>query len=394
MDHILESHKECMVERCRRERVVLAVQDTTMLNYNGLEATSGLVPLGGGGSGTKGIAAHFGLAITTARRPLGVFEIDATMRDGKDESESVRWLKHFDKAQEIARACPGTRVVTVCDREGDIWELLSRAVATGTSLVVRACRSKQRRVLCEDGKKKGLWDYMAEQPVLTRRVLTLASCGGKRARKKHNVTLGIRAARIRLVPPGDRTGDAPLSILAVSVVGPQDLDWLLLTTEGQPEKANAVRIVKWYERRWTIEEYFKALKSGMGVEDRRFDDADDLRKCLAFDAITACRVFDLQRMARDRPNAPAAEIADQDEIAVLYLHLAARGMAKSRAPPKNLDARTFVLDVARLAGFHSSKRQPLPGTIWQGYGYLKSYTSTYQVLRDSDMLKTDSTMGS
>ena len=176
------------------------------------------------------------------------------------------------------------------------------------------------------------------------RVLTLASCGGKRARKKHNVTLGIRAARIRLVPPGDRTGDAPLS--AVSVVGPQDLDWLLLTTEGQPEKANAVR--KWYERRWT--EYFKALKSGMGVEDRRFD--DDLRKCLAFDAITACRVFDLQRMARDRPNAPAAE--DQDEIAVLYLHLAARGMAKSRAPPKNLDARTFVLDVARLAGFHST----------------------------------------
>ena len=71
-------------------------------------------------------------------------------------------------------------------------------------------------------------------------------------------------------------------------------------------------------------------------------------------------------------------------------------MVKSRAPPENLDARTFVLDVARLAGFHASKRQPLPGTIkiWQGYGYLKSYTSTYQVLRDSDMLKTDSTMGS
>ena len=87
MDHVLESHKECMVERCRKERVVLAVQDTTMLNYNGLEATSGLVPLGGGGSGTKGIAAHFGLA--TARRPLGVFE--ATMRDDKGESESVRW---------------------------------------------------------------------------------------------------------------------------------------------------------------------------------------------------------------------------------------------------------------------------------------------------------------
>ena len=98
-------------------------------------------------------------------------------------------------------------------------------------------------------------------------------------------------------------------------------------------------------------------------------------------------------MARDRPDAPAIEVAD--EIAVLYLDLAERGMVRSRAPPENLDVRTFVVDVGRLAGFISSKRQPLPGTIkiGQGYGYLKSYTSTYQVLRDSDMLKMDSTMG-
>ena len=58
---------------------------------------------------------------------------------------------------------------------------------------------------------------MAEQPVLTRRSLNLAACGGKRARKKREVTLDIRAARVRLVPPGDRSGDDPLSMLAVSV---------------------------------------------------------------------------------------------------------------------------------------------------------------------------------
>ena len=88
----------------------------------------------------------------------------------------------------------------------------------------------------------------------------------------------------------------------------------------------------------------QALKSGTG--DR--EDAADLRRCLAFDAITACRV--LQRMARDRPGAPAAEVAD--EIAVL--DLADRGMVKSRAPPENLDVRTFVVDAARLASFHST----------------------------------------
>ena len=66
------------------------------------------------------------------------------MRDDKDESESARRLKHFDKAQEIARACLDTRVVTVCDREEGIWELLSRAVATGAGLAP-AARSGGRR---------------------------------------------------------------------------------------------------------------------------------------------------------------------------------------------------------------------------------------------------------
>ena len=58
---------------------------------------------------------------------------------------------------------------------------------------------------------------MAEQPVLTRRSLNLAACGGKQARKKRKVTLDIRAARVRIAPPGDRIGDGPLSMLAVSV---------------------------------------------------------------------------------------------------------------------------------------------------------------------------------
>ena len=42
MDHILDSHFEQTVERCRAERLVLAVQDTTTLNYDGLSNTSGL----------------------------------------------------------------------------------------------------------------------------------------------------------------------------------------------------------------------------------------------------------------------------------------------------------------------------------------------------------------
>ena len=97
---------------------------------------------------------------------------------------------------------------------------------------------------------------------------------------------------------------------------------------------------------------------------------------------------------RDRPNAPTAEVASEDEITILYFDLAERGTVKTRVPTENLDVWTFVVDVARLAGFIASKLQPLPGNIriWQGHGHLKTYVHIYQMLRNNDMLK-DSTMG-
>ncbi len=89
MEHVLESHVEQTVERCRAERLVLAVQDTTTLNYGGLSATRGLDAPGGGGKGSAGILAHFGVAVNGAGRPLGAFLANADFRQDP-ERDSVR----------------------------------------------------------------------------------------------------------------------------------------------------------------------------------------------------------------------------------------------------------------------------------------------------------------
>ena len=98
MEHILEPHFEATVERCRMERVVLAIQDTTTLNYSGLSATTGLDELGGGGKGASGVLAHCGIAINAVGRPLGMFAMDATFRraEGKD---SARWVEGLARAE-------------------------------------------------------------------------------------------------------------------------------------------------------------------------------------------------------------------------------------------------------------------------------------------------------
>ena len=48
-----------------------------------------------------------------------------------------------------------------------------------------------------------------------------------------------------------------------------------------------------------------------------------------------------------------------------------------------MDIRTFVVLVAGLAGFHASKRQPLPGTrkLWQGLKILWYGINTVQAQR-------------
>ena len=151
MDHILEPHQATMVERCQLEGVVLAIQDTTSLNYQGHEATRGLVGIGGS-KGVRGLWAHVGLAVNGAGRPLGLFSLDATYCDGDGaESASVRWQRGLDRTQELARACPATRVVTVCDREADMWALFVKATSQGAALLARApvdaaqCRRGDRR---------------------------------------------------------------------------------------------------------------------------------------------------------------------------------------------------------------------------------------------------------
>ena len=87
--------------------------------------------------------------------------------------------------------------------------------------------------------------------------------------------------------------------------GREPLEWLLLSSDGEPAKRDALRIVQRYESRWSIEEYFRVVKSGMRIQDRRLRTGAGLAKRLAFDAIEAWRVFQLDRYTRDAPDTPA-----------------------------------------------------------------------------------------
>ena len=167
--------------------------------------------------------------------------------------------------------------------------------------------------------------------------------------------------------------------------GEEALDWLLLSSEGQRTAQWAERLASWYERRWSIEEYFRLLKSGTRIEDRRLRSAAALCKCLAFDAITAWRVFSFERYARDAPQTPAEEVLTSDEMAVIEEVAEAERLRppRERGQPPGPDIRSWVILLARLRGWRPQLHRPLPGNevLWKAYRQLQAMVRYRQALR-------------
>ncbi len=374
MERILEPHRGRTGGRCRAERFVLAVQDTTTLDYDGLSGTSGPGGPGGGGKGASGILARFGIAADAVGRPLGTFLADADLRqeEGKD---SVRRVDGLDRAQGLANACPDTGVVNVRDREGGFRQPLPRAEGKGAELLVRASEGPRRRVATADGGGADLRERVpGTEPVGERRA-GVPACGGPNRRKGRAAELTLRCAEVDLLPPKDRAGAAPVRMVAVSAreespprrpatakgrKGTAPLHWMLPGSGGGAGPGTARGALRWYGLRWRIERFFHALRQGTRMEDRRLDHADDLRKCLASGAITAFRVRDLSLLARERPDDPATMHVTLQDVPALLALARRHGFRAPRGPP-DLTVAGFAVLAAGLAGFHPPERQPLPG---------------------------------
>ena len=174
MDALLQPHYEATRQRVAAERLVFAVQDTTFLNYSAHPETDDLGPIGSD-KRTIGLVLHSTLAFNAAGTPLGLLDVQCWARDGAqfgkrhrrkdlpiEEKESVKWLKSFRQVAEVQRRTPSTRLVSVGDREADIYELFQagagggeRSLAVGSSRTRPAARGRARTLVALDGAASG-----------------------------------------------------------------------------------------------------------------------------------------------------------------------------------------------------------------------------------------------
>lgn len=389
MEALLASHYEMTTTRMREEKVVLAVQDTMMLTYNH-PATEGLGPIGSKKDGGIGLVVHDTLCFNTEGTPLGLLDVQCWARDvgefGKkhqrhtrpiEQKESSKWLKSFQAAVEAQKHCPDTLLVSVGDREADVYELFVLAMkqAKGPKLLVRA---EQNRLVA-DGQGH-LWQHLKNQPLAATTEVHVPRRGKRTAR---DAKLEVRFAKVTLKPPNSKPELGQITIWAVlgqevdCPKGASPLSWMLLTTCEVSSATEALEKLRWYSYRWGIETYHRTLKSGCKIEERQLGDAKRIEPCLAIDMVVAWRIFHLTRLGREVPNLPCTVFFEDAE----WKALVAYKTQNLRPPEKPPRLREMIHMVATLGGYLGRKGDGEPGTksMWIGIQRLKDITLMWKI---------------
>src|SRR5574342_362239 len=146
---LLHSHIEATYSRLAQVPLVLAVQDTTEIDWTAHPATQGLGPLGH--RACQGLHVHRTLAFTPERVPFGLVAQQVWARDPDDigkrarrkqlpisQKESHKWLHSLDAVDTARDCCPTTHMISVGDREADGYDVLAAPRPVGVDLLIRA----------------------------------------------------------------------------------------------------------------------------------------------------------------------------------------------------------------------------------------------------------------
>jgi hypothetical protein len=371
-DDVLEPHMAQTEMRMAEHSVVLALQDTTELDLNGQEI-DGLGSLSF--EAQRGMYLHPTYVVTPQRLPLGI--VDAWMwARPLDVSESRRWVEGYERQAELAGKLPGTRIVYVADREGDMLELMQTAHALGCPADY-LLRAQHNRCLPQGGK---LWPTVLAAPPLGDIEFTLPGRANRPARQVRQ-TLYAKAVAL----PDGRGGTMPVTCVIARESAPprgqKPIEWRLLTNRKVATLEDAAQLIDWYRCRWEIETLFHVLKNGCRVEALQLGHIKKLELAIVIYLVVAWRLAHLMRLGRVHPDLPASAVFDQTEWQAAWL------LAEKTPPKQTPTVREVIRRIAMLGGFLARKGDGEPGvkTVWQGLQRVMDFAAGVKFSREIEL---------
>ena len=281
----------------------------------------------------------------------------------------------------------------VADSEADIYELIVAGMAEPrhADWIVRACYDRAlppgAKSDAEQGQEtdesdtipQNLRERVLTTPVLFRQTIQIRErlrrygCeerGRRKPRSARPAEVEVRSCRITLRAPWrphDRLPDVSVNVVLVSEPNPPEgepaVEWILLTSLAIESLDQVRQVIQYYCVRWMIEVFFRTLKSGCHVEDRRFEDVERFLPCLAIYLIVTWRTLYVCRLGRELPDISCEAVFEPAEWQSVYQ------VVHRNAPPAITPTLAeMVKIVAQLGGYVNRKRDDPPGpqTIWLG----------------------------
>lgn len=402
-EEVYASHGKETCERVEGNKTIFCIQDTTYLDYDSHKKTQGLGSIGKSHlKHIMGLIVHTALLTTMEGLPLGISSQECWARPAREDTsakerdrrryntpaknkESYKWTAAVKRTKQIVPE--GTKVITLGDRESDIFRFLSDTESMGASYVVRNRAS--RNFICPETGKTDLQTRLKELTVKKTMVLEIHKKGMQEARKA-KVKIKYTYGYITIRPPdayrssdqehkvGDKIGVYVVSVKEEKPLkDAEGIDWVLLTNVPVNSTEDAIERIKWYKLRWRIEEFFKVLKSGCKIEEARLSTKERLQRFIAIKSILAFKILYLSKMALLCPNAPCTKILSSEEWKTLYI----REHKVNKLPEKLPTIKQVAIWIGKLGGFLNRKGDKLPGTItlWRGYENLQENIQLYAI---------------
>jgi hypothetical protein len=331
---LFEPHRQASLQRAVERGEVLVLHDTTDVSFTRYWSDRNRKHMVSTESRTQGFFAHTSLLATALgpAMPLGVVDLqpfvhwkhaetnDDTFAFWEQEgglfpNEMARWGRAVEISGE-SLAERGIGAIHVMDCEADSYGLLSWMKGAGHRFVVRGDGTRKLKPV-EPLREVGQLTARLGDRFDLRNAKKVQAHPSRVAR---DATLHVRAGAVTLQrtaksqdaswsPGGYAEQPKTLQLNLVEVTEPnppageKPVHWLLLTTEPVETTAQVLQIVEYYRRRWLIEEFFKSLKTGCGLEERQMDSMAAMLRMLALLLPAAWRLLVLRTLAVEDPNA-------------------------------------------------------------------------------------------
>jgi len=370
---VFRAHAETTAERVREAPEPLILHDTTTTKPSRATADE----VGQINTGAPGFFAHVSLAVDSVEEgcPLGLLTFETLHRapgsskgtlSGAEcaklpEKEYDRWLRAVIEAE--CMLGPHVRPIHVMDREGDSYALFDALLSRDSRFVIR---SDDRKCWFE-GALSTVADVLAQQLMVVEREVqlphrdssTTAPKSVRAERKARLANLVISGCSVELSPSAYVKKPAamrlPVNIVHVREpappVGEAPIEWLLTTTEPIDTPEQLLRVVDIYRRRWLVEEFFKAIKTGCLLEERHLQEREALLLAFVLFIPLACQLLWMRSSSRAHPDAPADGMLNDVQTKVL------RHFAPRKLPP-NPTRRQLIWCLASLGGHIKNNGEP------------------------------------